>query len=114
MRKNAEKFAKNEATTGCLPKRFLGEVTPRRRPWGSHTPPPAAFVRQGQSPRGRRDARQRRETERGVFAQARLATNCRARFPAVGGRLASLVDSAPAGQMRRAAGCDFHKDGGEV
>ena len=45
--------------------------------------------------------RQRRETERGVFAQARLATNCRARFPASGGRLASLADSAPAGQMRR-------------
>ena len=60
-----------------------------------------------------------------LFAQVLLATNCtpaRASlrdslslggyalgFPPLAGRLASLVDSAPAGQMRRAAGCDFHK-----
>ena len=43
--------------------------------------------------RARRGQRKLPQTERGVFAQARLATNCRARFPASGGRLASLVKS---------------------
>ena len=70
------------------------------------------------------------QTERGAFRSSSLgdklhpcqsiasrlaiARGICARFSASGGRLASLVDSAPAGQMRRAAGCDFHKDGGGV
>ena len=45
-------------------------------------PQTAAFVRQGQSPRGRRDARQRRETERGSLSPSELERKRRARFGA--------------------------------
>ena len=50
----------------------VARVSSVRRPCGSHTPPPAAFVRQGQSPRGRRDARPRRKTERGSLSPREL------------------------------------------
>ena len=39
-----------------------------------------------------------------VFVQARLATNCRARFSASGGRLALSVDFPPAGRGGRRLG----------
>ena len=71
-------------------------------------PPDALRVIRGRSSgSGETRATELPKPSAAVFAQVRLAANCRARFPASGGRLALSVDFAPAGRggpMARVSG----------